>query len=230
MKYSIITSLYNQKKYLPKIIEAWENQRFKDFEIHFCDDGSTDGTKEWFKNKAFYFPVHYHRNRPSKKMRLTKILNKGIRRAKGDHCVFIMGDSFPETDFLEVVNEFANKDTIICGIRASIDGKNMVEVDWRIRKQLIPKQAVLLPSRPYDMITGNGLIIPTEALRKYGGWNKKIQGYGGDDNEIVARLYYKGYLVWSVPQAVIYHHWHPSKLETQDKRKQLRKLIQKYAN
>lgn len=230
MKFSIIISLYNQKKYLPKIVEAWENQQLKDFEIHFCDDGSTDGTKEWIKSHSFSFPFKYYRNKPSKKMKLTKVLNKGIKKAKGEYCVFVMGDSFPEVDYLQIIDEFVNPDSIICGVRANIDDKKLIELDWRIRKNLIPKQAVMLPSHPYDMITGNGLTIPTEAMRKYGGWNKKIQGYGGDDNEIVARLYYRGYIVWSVPQAVVYHHWHPSKLESTDKRKFLNKLIHQYAS
>jgi len=229
LKFSIIVGLYNQLNYLSKLIESLESQTFKDFEVQFCDDVSNDGTKEFFKRHTFNFPWQYHRLWLKRGMRLSKNLNQGIKQARGENCVFIMADSFPEKNYLEVLNEYAGPTNILCGIRVQVDGNRIVEMDWRLRKNLIPGQAVLLSSEPYYLITGNGLCIPTEAMRKYGGWNEKIKGYGGDDNEIVARLYHKGYLVWSVPQAILYHHWHIAKTETDKQRGFVRNLIKSYA-
>ncbi len=228
MKYSIIVGIYNQVKYLPKLIESLEHQTFKDFEVHFCDDFSIDGTQEFFQRNCPEFEYKYHRlNRNTKN--LPRNINQGIKKAKGEYCLFIMGDSFLEKDYLEVLNKYVNCDSILCGVRFHINGNKIVERDWRLRKGFIPQMAVLLPREPFNLITGNGLCVPTEALRKYGGWNEKIKGYGGDDNELVARLYYKGYLVWSVPQAILYHNWHKNKVETSKQNNLVSKFIQEYA-
>lgn len=227
-KFSLIIGLFNQSKTLPKLIESLESQTFKDFEVIFCDDKSDDGTKEFFKRYSFNFRWHYHRLWLKQGMQLSKNLNQGIKKAKGEYCVFIMGDSFPELNYLEVLNEYTSSEKILCGIRVQVENKRVIEMDWRLRKNIIPPEVVLLPDEPHYKITGNGLCIPMEAMRKYGGWNERIRGYGGDDNELVARLYYKGYLVWSVPQAILYHNWHIAKVETDKQRDFVRKLIKSY--
>ena len=230
MKFSIIVGLYNHKRYLLKLIESLENQTFKDFEWIVCDDGSKDGTKEFFKNKVFKFPFQYLSLKKNTG-NLSRNINQGIRKAKGDYCIFIMGDSFPELNYLEILNERVNPDSIICGIRVNIEGNKIVEFDWRRRKGVIPDIPVLLPDKPWEFTTGNGLTIPTDALRKYGGWNEKFKvakgGEAGEDQELIARLYYKGFLVWSVPQLILYHNYHKGIISP--KRKLLNKLVQKYA-
>lgn len=212
-KFSIIVGTYNQVHYLPKLIESLENQTFKNFEVHFCDDGSDDGTQDFFGNAREYsyfkFPFQYHRQ-PHRGTRLARNLNQGIRAARGDYCVLIMADSFPELNYLENLNEWVNPDFIVCGVRVNIEGEKVVEMDYRLRKNLIPGQPALLVNSPFYLATGNGLCIPTEAMMKYGAWDEKIEGYGGEDNEIIARLYFKGYLVWSVPSLILYHNFHVS--------------------
>lgn len=228
MKFTIVAGIYNHLNYLPNMIKAFENQTFKDFEVIFCDDGSNDGTKEYFETADFKFKWQYKRQR-QKGMRLAKNLNQGIKVAKGEYCVFIMGDSFPELNYLEVLNEYANEDFILCGIRNYIDNGRAVDVDWRLKKSKIPQDVRVLIERPYNLMTGNGLTVPTSALRQYGGWNEKIKGYGGDDNELIARLYFKGYLCWSLPHAILYHHWHKETVNPDTNLKYINKLILKYA-
>lgn len=61
-KFSLIVGLYNHKKYLRKLIESLENQTYKNFEVIFVDDGSNDGTKEYFGLKPiFKFDYQYKR-------------------------------------------------------------------------------------------------------------------------------------------------------------------------
>jgi len=213
-RFSVIAGTYNdfKKETLQQFVKAMDMQTFKDFEVHICDDGSNDGTKEYVKNEILpyenYKNWQYHRIWPKRGMRLAKNVNQGIRAARGEYCVFIMCDSFPEINYLEVLNEYANEDRVLCGIRANIDGNRLIEMDWRVRKFRIPQFPVFLPSNPQEKITGNGLCVPAGAFRKLGLWNEKIRGYGGDDNELAARLYYGGYLFWSIPQAILYHKWH----------------------
>ncbi len=225
-KFSIIVGVYNHKETLPILIDALNRQTFKDFEVHFCDDGSDDfsrnsilGLQKTFKYKWI---SQEHRG-----MRLARNLNHGIKEAKGEYCVFIMGDSFPEQDYLEILNEWVQPYRMICGVRVQLDkigGKlEGVDMDWRIKKGLIPKFPSVILGDPFRCFTGNGLTIPTQAFRLYGPWWEAVEGYGGEDNEIVARLFYKGYVPWSVPDLRIYHHWH--KNQPSGNRKQVTEKI-----
>jgi glycosyltransferase involved in cell wall biosynthesis len=217
MKFSIITATYNND--LSRLSEALSKQSFKDFEWIITDDGSKDF-------KAPKFPHKYIRQMDWG-MRLAKAINKGIKIAKGEYCVFIMGDSFPDENYLAVLNNFASPENVLCGIRVNVEKGKIIEMDWRLRKGLIPMTPVLLTdNEPWNLITGNGLVVPTEAF-KHGGWNPKFKGYGGEDNELAARLFFKGYLLWSIP-AVLYHEFH---FGTKSVNNNLAsKLIASYAN
>lgn len=214
-KFSIIVGIYNQSATLPALIASLNKQNTRDFEVHFCDDGSDDADVKAILESlvAADIPWHYHRQE-HKGMRLSKNLNQGIRAARGEYCLFVMADSMLEQDYLEILDEYAAEDRIVCGIRiqlAEIDGKLQgVDMDWRVKKNVVPQFPSVIIEMPWLCLTGNGLAIPTAAMRQYGGWWEKIEGYGGDDNEIIARLYFKGFLCWSVPDLRLYHFWHKS--------------------
>ena len=56
---TIFTPTYNRKNLLLKLFKTLTEQTNKDFEWLIVDDGSTDGTKEWFeslKYKTYDFP------------------------------------------------------------------------------------------------------------------------------------------------------------------------------
>ena len=228
-KFSIIIGMFNQLDNLPKLIESFNNQLFKDFEVIFCDDGSNDGTKEFFlAEPEFEFEYRYIRQR-NKGNRSAKNINNGIKKAQGKYCVFIMGDSFPELNYLEILNEHVDEEIIVCGIRIQIDGKRAVDVDWRIAKGKIPQHDAIIINEPFNALTGNGLTIPTEAMRKYGMWDTKVKDYGGEDNLILMNLYFKGYICKSVPQLVLYHNWHKGKSTSSKNFKYLDKKFKEYA-
>ena len=208
-RYSIITGTYNQMEFLPKLVESLENQTFKDFEWVVCDDGSTDGTEDYIKGLNVKFPVKYVRQK-NKGMRLGKNLNNGIKIAEGDYIVLIMGDSYPELNYLENLEELADEEFCICGVRVDVHEGKLAETDWRLRKGLIPSDIMMIISNPFQCLTGNGLVIPRRAFKEVG-LLKEYKGYGGEDNEIISRLYYKGYIFWSTPSLTLYHHWHPRK-------------------
>lgn len=227
-KFSIIVALYNQAEYLPMLIEALGRQTCKDFEVLFCDDGSGDNTRQILEDTSTDFLYRYFYQENSKSY--AKAMNLGVEHAVGEYCLFIAGDSFPAEDYLEVLSEYVAAHRLVCGIRVQVDNGKGVDLDWRLKKNQIPAgEAVVLASEPWQLMTGNGLTIPTEALRLYGGWNETFVGYGGEDNELVARLYFKGYVSWSVPDLKLFHHWHKARpIETGPHNKAV-ELITSYA-
>ena len=208
-KFSILVATYNQLDVLPRLFESLSEQTFKDFEVIFVDDHSVDGTKEFFRAEPqFNFKYSYHR--PRFKKHLAKILNIGMKKAAGDYIVFIMGDSFPELNYLEILKDKVDEDALVCGIRIQIDHDRAVDVDWRIIKEKIPQHEAIVINEPFSVLTGNGLTIPRSAFLKHGGLDTKMKDYGGEDVILLAKLYYKGYVCKSAPSLVLYHHWHKS--------------------
>lgn len=234
-KYSIIVGVYNHRKTLPMLIDSLYKQSFKDFEVHFCDDGSDDGTKEFLEDFCGQTQQFAYHRQEHKGMRLAKNINQGINASKGDYCVFVMGDSFLEEDYLEILNGWVRPDRMICGIRIQLDTiKDKlvgVDMDWRVKKLLVPEVPVVAIASPWRVFTGNGLTIPREAFLTHGNWWESVEGYGGEDNEIVARLFHKGYVPYSVPDLRLYHHWHKAQLTaTGNKSKVANKIIGYYLN
>ena len=43
---SVLTTTFNRKKYLKKLIQSLEKQTYKNFTWLVADDGSTDGTEQ----------------------------------------------------------------------------------------------------------------------------------------------------------------------------------------
>ena len=228
-RFSIIIGLYNHFRFLPKLIESLSSQSFKDFEVLFCDDGSNDGTKEFFlAEPQVNFDFKYIRQK-NKGNRLARSFNNGVKKAKGEYCVFIAGDSFPELNYLELLNETVNEDMLVCGIRVQIDKERAVDADWRIVKGIIPQHEAIIVNEPFNALTGNGLTVPTEAMKIYGMWDTKMKDYGGEDNLLIGNLYYHGYICKSVPQLVLYHNWHKGQETSKRNAEYCIKKITKFA-
>ena len=229
--FSVIIGIYNHLEYLPKLVESLEKQTWKDFEVIFCDDGSNDGTEEWFKGRQFVFPHKYIRQK-NRGMRLSRNLNNGMKVAEGKYFVLIMGDSFPETDYLFQMASFKGKHNLVCGVRVQVDKTEnsikAVDVDWRLKKGNIPNGNYIIIDNPHNAFTGNGLMFPRELYEKYGGWDEEIEGYGGDDCLFVAKAYFNGYICWSVATAVLYHYWHKNQAQGNNL-KYINKKILEYA-
>ena len=87
-KISIIIPIYNDEKYIKRIITSIKNQSYKDIEIIFIDDASTDNSInqiEKYKRKDKRIRIIKHH----KKECLFITRNDGVLNAKGEYIVFI---------------------------------------------------------------------------------------------------------------------------------------------
>ncbi|XOB46585.1 MAG: glycosyltransferase family 2 protein [Candidatus Nealsonbacteria bacterium] len=89
-KVSVITPLYNSKKYIEKAIKSVLNQTYKDFESIIIDDGSTDGSGELVKDKfGDKVKYVYQENKGA-----AAAVNKGISLSQGDYIAFCDSDDW----------------------------------------------------------------------------------------------------------------------------------------
>ena len=87
MDISVIIPTYNRKNTLPRAVESVLNQTYRPIEIIVVDDGSTDGTKEWFSE--MYPLVHYIYQVNSG---VSSARNTGINSARGDWIALLDSD------------------------------------------------------------------------------------------------------------------------------------------
>lgn len=93
---SVIVTNWNGKQWLPTCLEALSGQSYRDFEIIFVDDGSTDGSATWV---AEHYPqVQLIEQQPH--VGFAAANNIGIRAARGRHIVTLNNDTRPDAHFL----------------------------------------------------------------------------------------------------------------------------------
>lgn len=211
-KISVILGTYNQLDNLKRAVAGWEKQTYKDFKLYVCDDGSTDGTKEWAKKQSFQY--FWQEN---KGMRLAKSLNNAIKVAKGKYCLFVMGDSVPIPEYLEKMAPYLNDNSVLCGVREDVtENMEHIKWDWRYRGRewQLKWDFSVIRDLEWAKITGNGLLIPMKLLKKVGMWPENYEGYGSEDNYLAVKLLAEDALFLDVPQAILKHIEHPIKLES----------------
>lgn len=90
MRVSIIIRSFNDKDNLKKLLEMLDKQTYRNYDLIFLDNESTDGTKELIEES------NYEVNNIAKGEYIPgKVLNKGVHLAKGDIVVFNNSDCIP---------------------------------------------------------------------------------------------------------------------------------------
>src|SRR4051812_28951589 len=93
---SLFVSTFNMPLHLELVCEALLRQTRQDFEVIICDDGSGEPTKVVIDDftKRAPFPVQ-HVWQENKGFRKCRILNEGLRKSRGEICIFLDGDCVP---------------------------------------------------------------------------------------------------------------------------------------
>ena len=211
---SIILSTYNQPNWLEKVLQGYEFQTFKDFEILIADDGSKDETRlliENYKKKSKLKITHiWHEDNGFQK---TIILNKSIISSKSDYLLFSDGDCIPRSDFVEKHISEREKEYFLSGgyfklplsiseiiSLDDIKNQNCFDINW------LKKNGLNSSIKNYKL-TAKGCtekllnkLTPTKATwngHNSSGWKKDILNvngfdermqYGGEDRELGERM------------------------------------------
>jgi len=116
-KVTVLMSVYNGEKYLKEAIDSILNQTFSDFEFIIINDGSTDNTLQILKK---YKDSRIIIINNSKNIGLTKSLNIGIKKTRGEYIARMDADDISlsnrlneEVIFLENNNKCAVVGTFI---------------------------------------------------------------------------------------------------------------------
>lgn len=120
MKLTVITINYNNLVGLKRTFESVFNQTNKDFEYIVIDGASKDGSTD--EMAAHKDKITYSLSEPDKGV--YDAMNKGIKAATGDYCIFMnSGDCFFTDDVVEKVRPLLDGTDIVYGNTHYTDGK-----------------------------------------------------------------------------------------------------------
>ena len=117
-KITVISPVYNGKKYIKNFIKSINNQTFKDFDLLLINDGSNDDTynvaKSELKKTKLNYKIINKKNGGQSSAR-----NLGIQKSTGEWIVMLDSDDTIQKDYLKNLYNMASKnncDVAICDI------------------------------------------------------------------------------------------------------------------
>jgi hypothetical protein len=131
---SVIIPSYNHARFLDQRIQSVLGQTYRDFEVLFLDDASTDNTLEVFA-KYKNHPNIQALNNESNSGNTFKQWNKGVRAARGAYIWFAESDDVAEPRFLEtlvpLLDAHPNVGLAYCAsILVDEAGAKVGDMDW----------------------------------------------------------------------------------------------------
>jgi len=202
---TVVIPTYNRLPILAKCLEALESQQLSDdnsYEVVVVDDGSTDGTLEWFR--AHKKELSHVRWLSQRHQGPAAARNLGVLASRGDIIVFIDSD-------LVVTEHFLQAHAV-----ALVEGEKQLGSGIFTYGRVINTCNFANPTaEPYKITdfsaayfaTGN-VAIAKSWLEKAGLFDTCFQLYGWEDLELGVRLKQLGLKLIKCPNAVGYH-WHP---------------------
>ncbi len=133
MKVSVIVTLYKDIEALKLILDALQNQTYKNFEVIVAEDDNASETICFLKS---YFGLQIkHVSHEDVGRTKTTIQNKAVCVADGQYLIFIDGDILPFTTFIESQVILAKPNRVMSGRRVNLSPKMSKKV--RERKILV---------------------------------------------------------------------------------------------
>jgi O-antigen biosynthesis protein len=90
MTTSVVVAVFNQLALTRACLESWRTTTTA-FDLCVVDNGSTDGTADYFREFPLPFPLTYQRNETN--TGLIRALNQGARQCGGDFVCFVHNDT-----------------------------------------------------------------------------------------------------------------------------------------
>jgi hypothetical protein len=207
---SILILNYNGKKFLGDLLEHCIDSvlasDYGNFEVLFVDNGSTDDSVEFVKNK-FGYDERLKMVENNGNLGFAEGNNLGLRYAKGKHIVFLNSDVIVNSSWLrELVKTAESNESIgVCG------GKGM----FMEQKGAVPELGISCDIfgfpigrhnflSPLFYVPGWALLIKRETLDRIGAFDAKYFMFV-EDLDLCWRAHLAGYQVVVNPSSIAHH-------------------------
>jgi GT2 family glycosyltransferase len=214
LKVSVIIVNYNGSRFLIDLFNSLRNQTFKDFEVIFIDNNSTDNSLELLDKNLENFSersLQVKIVKASHNLGYCKGNNLGLKYAQGEYIVFLNNDTYVTARWLEELLNVARCDPSIgaCQSRHMQAQTDYIQTDgWGLDKYGW-SQCIIL-NRNYPTISkklfyasGSSMIVKRSALDRVNGFDPEL--FFGDF-DLCWRLRMLGYNMADVPGSICYHY------------------------
>lgn len=205
---SVIVPVYNVSAFVGRCVKSICNQTFKNYEIIFVDDASTDNSIEQIKNVLNCINSDTFTSTiisQSENSGVVETRRKGLECAVGDYILFVDSDDYIEPAMLEDLY------TSACNQKADIVTSDML-LEYATHKEYF-SEYLSIDSKDYfrDVAFGNyfshslcNKLVKRELyLLAYGNLNYKMTYY--EDKFVCVRLYFYAKKIAKIDNA--YYHY-----------------------
>jgi len=213
-KVSVIIRTKNEEKYLGRVLEAYQKQSFRDFEILLVDDRSEDRTLDIAEEYGCRIVTI-----PNGKFSHPYSCNLGGEAATGEYLVYTNGHSIPgrETFLEDGLRNF--RDASVAGVFAipvaHEDGTIADRIVYDIAAYTVGAIRYRVGGLWYALIgTRSGLLGTTNAMIRKDLWTEYPfdesfnDGWGGEDADWAWHFVRKGYKIIHDPCFRVRHSHH----------------------
>lgn len=97
---SVVVPNFNHRRFLPERMRSIFAQSYRNLEVIFLDDGSTDGSLEWLRSQSSPFPLRVIANETNGG-RVFRQWQRGVEEARGDFVWIAESDDSCDSDLVE---------------------------------------------------------------------------------------------------------------------------------
>lgn len=214
IKVSVITTLYNYRRYIHKTIKAFLNQDFVDSEMIIIDDASTDNPykviKKYESDRVIYTPLEVNKGYSHAK-------NVGIKKSRSEILVMLDAD------------DMVMKRGIVTRYKKLMQGFDFVHgpcLDFKnneLKRSKLWKQ--WLKHKTYKEVHAQGVMLRKDIHRRIGLYDESLRCKS--DREMFARIFNHGFKTGSVSNDVAIYRRHILQMHRSEEKKKINKQLQK---
>ena len=237
MRVSVVALTYNWPAALERLLASLAVQKRLPDEVIVADDGSGEETRALVERMARDFPVPLrHVWQEDRGFRAARARNRGIAASRGDYVILLDGDMLLHPHFVADHLMLAERGFFLQGGRIKATREESAELlaggapvfaPWSradfhefdgIKRLYAFRQPQLARwkarSRNGGRVMSCNMSFWREDLLRVNGFDERMEGYGAEDRELVARLENAGLrrraLKWA---ALAVHLWHNSRAQ-----------------
>lgn len=240
---SIIIPCFNALEYTKQCIESVLLQTNINYELILINNGSEDGTKEYFKSLTRSL-------KPNKKLQkvtivqskqnlgVAKALNLGISKSIGRYVCYLNNDVIVTKDWLKKIVKAAKSDKQIGAVGTmfnAFENKDIVKLAEKDKKIIdVLAETISVKNigkiKKAKLIHGLCMFIKKSVFKKVGLFNEFFYPCFGEDIEFCERLKENGYKLVDAADVFIFHYWNKSVRSKQFKKQNnsIEKVMEKH--
>ncbi len=183
---SIIMPTYNRKYIIGEAIDSCLSQSYQNIEIIVCDDHSTDGTKEYIKERIKGDPRIRYCETPEGKKGANAARNTAIKIARGKYLTFLDSDDYLTDDSIMCRVQLLQKNRVAMVYGNAFCEMGRRKIKWiytDIEKEKLSQKKYLM--QELSLCQQNTIMLRTSVFQKIGLLDEEQKGWT-DDGLVVA--------------------------------------------